>query len=236
MLIFLSFDNNDMKPMGVPKLFLLYLLPYYNIAHALCTDSERSESPRQAYKFVARWSHSEAEARVASISICHFHISHNAPLPSKILHNLCFSFFLDIIAIPREIENKAYANFGRQIRCIMGNVEVVYKSFGCPQLTSSSCDVRVHIRVARECYFKCECKCCGALSCFIHKSVSRRLFTAKTLLFPKICTLNSCYIEANQQWIGSFPADRCDWLIKSRTGFSSVHTSAVEPESELRPK
>ena len=118
----------------------------------------------------------------------------------------------------------------------MGNVEVVYKSFGCPQLTSSSCDVRVHFRVARECYFKCECKCCGALSCFIHKSVSRRLFTAKTLLFPKICTLNSCYIEANQQWIGSFPADRCDWLIKSRTGFSSVHTSAVEPESELRPK
>ena len=54
MLIFLSFDNNDVKPMGVPKLFLLYLLPYYNIAHALCTDSKRSESPREAYKFVAR--------------------------------------------------------------------------------------------------------------------------------------------------------------------------------------
>ena len=135
-----------------------------------------------------------------------------------------------------KLKTRLVQNFGGQIKCIMGNVEVVYKSFGCPQLTSSSCDVRVHFRVARECYFKCECKCCGALSCFIHKNVSRRLFTAKTLLFPKICTLNSCYIEANQQWIGSFPADRCDWLIKSRTGFSSVHTSAVEPESELRPK
>ena len=36
---------------------------------------------------------------------------------------------------------------------------------------------------------------------------------------------NSCYTEANQQWIGSFPADRCDRLIKSnsKTGFSSVY-------------
>ena len=135
-----------------------------------------------------------------------------------------------------KLKTRLVQNFGGQIRCIMGNVEVVYKSFGCPQLTSSSCDVRVHFKVARECYFKCECKCCGALSCFIHKCVSLRLFTVKTLLFPKSCTLNSCYTEANQPWIGSFPADRCDRLIKSKTGFSSVHPSAVEPESELRPK
>ena len=29
----------------------------------------------------------------------------------KILHNLCFSFLLGITAVPREIENNAYANF-----------------------------------------------------------------------------------------------------------------------------
>jgi len=47
----------------------------------------------------------------------HFHIFHNAPyLPHKILHNLCFSFLL----------GNAYAKFGGQIRCIMGNVEMAY--------------------------------------------------------------------------------------------------------------
>ena len=64
-----------------------------------------------------------------------------------------------------------------------------YRSLGCPQLTSSSFDISVHFRVARQRYFKCECKC-YALSCFIQKCVSlfNRLFTVKTLLFPKICT------------------------------------------------
>ena len=41
-----------MKPTGVPEMFSLYLVPYYNIAQALCTGSERSESPRKAYKCV----------------------------------------------------------------------------------------------------------------------------------------------------------------------------------------
>ena len=52
-------------------------------------------------------------------SIRLLHISHNAPyLPSKVLHNLCFSFLLGITAVPREIENNAYAKFwGRQITC-----------------------------------------------------------------------------------------------------------------------
>ena len=44
----------------------------------------------------------------------HLHISHNAPNlsptpPPQILHNLCFSFLLDITAVLREIENNAYA-------------------------------------------------------------------------------------------------------------------------------
>ena len=34
------------------------------------------------------------------------------PTPSQILHNLCFSFLLDLTAVPREIENTAYAKFG----------------------------------------------------------------------------------------------------------------------------
>ena len=43
------------------------------------------------------------------------HISHDAPyLPPKILHNLsgCFLFLLNITAVPRQIENNAYAKFG----------------------------------------------------------------------------------------------------------------------------
>ena len=34
-----------------------------------------------------------------------------APPPPQILQNLCFSFLLDITAIPREIKNNAYAKF-----------------------------------------------------------------------------------------------------------------------------
>ena len=50
--------------------------------------------------------------------ILHLYISHNAPylpLPTpQILHNLCFTFLLGIITVPREIENNAFANFGGQ--------------------------------------------------------------------------------------------------------------------------
>ena len=51
--------------------------------------------------------------------IRHLHISLNArylpppPQKKKNLHDLCFSFLLDITAVPREIENNAYAKFGR---------------------------------------------------------------------------------------------------------------------------
>ena len=59
----------------------------------------------------------------------HFHISHHAPyLLSKILHNLCLSFLLGITADPIEIENNAYAKFGGQMKCIVGNVEVAYSA------------------------------------------------------------------------------------------------------------
>lgn len=58
-------------------------------------------------------------------------------------------------------------------------------------------------------------------------------FIVKTL---KSVPLNSCCTEENQQRIGSFPANQCDRLVKSKTAFSSVHPSAIEPESELRLK
>ena len=59
---------------------------------------------------------------------------------------------------------------------------------------------------------------------------------SKPCFSQKSVPLNSCYTNANQQWIDSFPNDRCDRLIKSKTSFSSVLPHAVERESELRLK
>ena len=74
---------------------------------------------------------------------------------------------------------------GRNSSC-----EYFYWSLGCQQLTSSSCDVRVHFRVARQCYFKCKSNAVGHFHVlFKLKCVSLRLFTVKTLLFLKICAL-----------------------------------------------
>ena len=56
--------------------------------------------------------------------IGHFHISHNASyLPPQILQNLRFSFLLGITAVPREIENNAYAKF-------WGENKVHYGTYG----------------------------------------------------------------------------------------------------------
>ena len=61
-------------------------------------------------------------------------ISHNVPyLPPKSLHNLsgCFSFLLDITAVPREIENNAYAKFWAANKVHYGRcASAVY----CPKL------------------------------------------------------------------------------------------------------
>ena len=61
--------------------------------------------------------------------IHHLHISHNAPysLP-KILHSLCFPFLLGITAVPRKIENNAYAKFWgankvHRWRCVSGELQ-----------------------------------------------------------------------------------------------------------------
>ena len=73
-----------------------------------------------------------------TFNIRHLHISHNAPYsphPSRSdLHDLCFSFLLGVTAVPREIENNAYAKFWGQIRCcvwcIMGDVQVANSCAG----------------------------------------------------------------------------------------------------------
>ena len=75
----------------------------------------------------------EDESKLAFLKKCnlrHFQISHNSPyLPRKqISHNLCFSFVSGITGVPRETEKSAYAKFGGQIRCIMGNVGVAYST------------------------------------------------------------------------------------------------------------
>ena len=56
------------------------------------------------------------------------HIICPPPPPPKRLHNLCYSFLLGIIAVPREIENNAYTKLkggwggGGQKRCITWRV------------------------------------------------------------------------------------------------------------------
>ena len=48
-----------------------------------------------------------------NLVIRHLHISHNAPNPPRPNSALpsCFSFLLSTAAVPREIENNAYARF-----------------------------------------------------------------------------------------------------------------------------
>ena len=104
------------------------------------------------------------------------------------------------------------AQQGRNLSC-----EYFYRSLGCPQLTSSSCDVRVHFGVAMQCYFKCKCKCCGTLSCFIQKCVLHWLFTVKTLLYPKICVhlwkIHVTLRQTNNELVLSLPIDVIkDWF------------------------
>ena len=72
----------------------------------------RSSACANSSSYLSRWKTRFAEARTCEVKR-HFHISYNAfslP-PPQILHNLCFSFLPGITAVPREIENNAYAKF-----------------------------------------------------------------------------------------------------------------------------
>ena len=57
------------------------------------------------------------------------------PRPPKILLNLCFSFLLGITAVPREIENNAYAKFwGANKVHYVENVDMAKKAFTTQRL------------------------------------------------------------------------------------------------------
>ena len=62
--------------------------------------------------------------------------------------------------------------------------------------------------------------------CFSGSAFQFGFLPSKPCFSLKCVTLNSCYTEANPQWIGSFHAERCDWSTKSKTGLfqlSSIH-------------
>ena len=73
--------------------------------------------------------HRPGQYATSTFPIMHFICLLPSPPPKNMFHNLCFSFLLGITAVPREIENNAYAKFEEQMRCIMGNVEVAYCNF-----------------------------------------------------------------------------------------------------------
>ena len=98
--------------------------------------------------------------------IHHLHISHNALcLSPKILHNLCFSFLLDITAVPREIENNAcakicWASKVHYGRCASGELHVLWRTVNkwrrnfslsklecSPQEVNSGDKTRVHFKI-----------------------------------------------------------------------------------------
>ena len=59
------------------------------------------------------------------------------PPPSpQILHNLCFSFFLGITAVPREIENNASAKFWAANKVLKEDVQVAYEGLVAYRLFS----------------------------------------------------------------------------------------------------
>ena len=59
-------------------------------------------------------------------SLRHSHIFHNTPCspPPPPTPKICITFLLSITVVPRETEDKAYAKFGGQTSCIMGDVQL----------------------------------------------------------------------------------------------------------------
>ena len=58
------------------------------------------------------------------------------PHSPQILHNLCFSFFLGITAVPREIENNASAKFWGANKVLKEDVQVAYEGLVAYRLFS----------------------------------------------------------------------------------------------------
>ena len=80
-----------------------------------------------------------SQAIILRTTIRDLQISHNAPyLPPQILHNLCFSFLLGITAVPRAIENNAYAKFWGANKVHYGRCASGIGAFSTHKLTRQS--------------------------------------------------------------------------------------------------
>ena len=73
------------------------------------------------------------------------------------------------------------AQRGRNLSC-----EYFYRSLGCQELTSSSCDVRVHFRVARQSTSSANANAVEHYH-VLFKNVFTSAFYRENLAFPKIC-------------------------------------------------
>ena len=114
------------------------------------------------------------------------------------------------------------AQQGRNSSC-----EYFYRSLGCRQLTSSSCDVRVHFRVARQCYFKYESNPVGHYHVlFKLKCISLRLLPSKRPCFSwKSVPLNS-YVtlgETKNELVCSLPINVVDWSNQRLVSAPYIH-------------
>ena len=101
-----------------PSFFFLFSFSFLYVQPSV-THRYRLELPY--------WRIQATQGFVLTHLVRHLHISHNAPyLSPKILRNLCFSFLLGVRAVPREIENNAYAKFLGANKVIMADVQVAY--------------------------------------------------------------------------------------------------------------
>ena len=113
------------------------------------------------------------------------------------------------------------AQQGRNSSC-----EYFYRSLGCRQLTSSSCDVRVHFRVARQCYFKYESNPVGHYHVlFKLKCISLRLLPSKLLAFPENLYPWIHMLHWGKLKMNWFVLCRSMWPIDQIKDWFQLHTS-----------
>ena len=89
--------------------------------------------------------------------------------------------------------------------------EYFYRSLGCLQLTSSSCDIRVYLwGLPGNARLSANANAVGHYHVLFKSTFHLCFLPSKPCVSLKSVPLNSCYTKANQQWIDYFPEDRCD--------------------------
>ena len=119
-----------MKNKGYAKFSGLNNVHYGGCASAFATCTSpiihliRTPKSYISIVFSFSWDLQSSQENLKTIFIRHLHIPHNAHyLTPKISHSLCFSFLLDITAIPRETENNAYVRFWGANKVYYGGCE-----------------------------------------------------------------------------------------------------------------